>query len=256
MTTTYRNRILAALPEEERQELLAGIQLSKLPLRKVLIELNEPIDRVCFVEHGIVSIVSVFANGTAVETATIGPEGMVGLPLYFGVDQMSAQGFVQVTGEGWIVPKDQFLRVLAKSAALRTLLGRFTQALMTQLAQSSGCNRRHSIEERCARWLLMTADRAGDSFDLTQQFLSQMLGVRRASVTVAAGVLQKAGLIEYSRGRIRVVDRARLEEASCECYGIIRFEQERLMGGCAVPNPLAGLKTSEDGMTVTGPGDS
>lgn len=257
MSTDYQNRILAALPEAEREPLLRGLQPEQLTLGRVIFDLNKPATCVCFVECGVVSIVSVFSNVSAVETATVGPEGMVGLQLFLGAEQMAAQAFVQVSGTGWIVPRERFLDVLPRAPALRQLLGRYTQALITQMAQASACNRKHSMEERCARWLLMTADRAGDSFDLTQQFLSQMLGVRRASVTVAAGMLQKAGMIDYTRGRIHIVDREKLEQASCECYTVIRYEEQRLTGNGEVPpDPLELVAASADGNTMTGDGDS
>ena len=251
-----RNLILKSLPDADRTALLDGAELVELRHRYVLFDLNRPVECVYFIETGIASIVSVLRDGTAVETATVGFEGMTGLPVFLDSEQMSAQCFVQVSGEGWRVRADHFKRVLDGSPELRRLLNRYTQSVMTFLAQTSACNRRHSMEERCARWLLLTHDRVGrDTFDLTHLFLSQMLGVRRASVTVAAGILQKAGLIEYTRGSITVTNRKGLEEASCECYRIICNESARLVGGHTIEDPCGELTLSEEGMTLAGYGE-
>jgi hypothetical protein len=142
-----------------------------------------------------------------------------------------------------------------RGGALSRLLGRYTQALFTLVAQSSACNRKHTVDQRCARWLLMTHDRVvGDTFELTQLFLSQMLGVRRATVTEAAGQLQARGLIEYTRGRMTIVDRPGLEAAACACYGIIRAEFARMLDGVELPSALDGVHASEAGLTTAGDG--
>lgn len=250
-----RNRILAALPPEELERIQPSLELIELPLRKVLIDPNRPIEHVYFVEEGVVSILGVMQDGTAVETATIGQEGMVGLPVFLGAESMAAQAFTQVSGSGYRMPSEALLQELGNGGALPRLLGRFTQALITLTAQNSACNRVHSAEQRCARWLLLTADRAGrDVIDLTHLFLSQMLGVRRATVTEIAGGLQARGLIDYSRGRIAIVDRAGLEETSCECYRVIQSEFDRLLEGRATPSPLDGLDISEAGISTAGDG--
>jgi hypothetical protein len=153
------------------------------------------------------------------------------------------------------MPADAFREAIADSPAFTRALNRYTQALFTLVAQSSACNRLHMMTERCARWLLHTHDRVGrDEFPLTHQFLSQMLGVRRATVTVAALALQRADAIRYTRGRVTVVDRARLEAAACECYGVIRSTFDRLLGGTRTASPIAGLSISDGGLTTAGDG--
>jgi CRP-like cAMP-binding protein len=170
-------------------------------------------------------------DGTVVELATVGNEGMVGLPVFLGGDTMPLKAFVQIPGDAMRMKADVFKDSVNQGSPLHGLLQRYTQALFNQVAQSTACNRVHSIEERCCRWLLMTRDRVeSDGFPLTQEFLSQMLGVRRPSVSVVAAILQKAGLIRYSRGRITILDREGLEAAACECYAIIKQEFDRLLG--------------------------
>lgn len=250
-----RNRILAALPPEELERIQPSLELVELPLRHVLIDPNQVIEHVYFVEEGVVSILGVMQDGTAVETATIGYEGIVGVPVFLGVDSMAGQAFAQVSGRGYRMPADALRRELEHGGELRRLLGRFTQALITLVAQNSACNRVHNAEQRCARWLLLTADRAGqETIDLTHLFLSQMLGVRRATVTEIAGGLQARGLIDYSRGRITIVNRPGLEETSCECYQVIVSEFDRLLEGRATPSPLDGLEISEAGISTAGDG--
>ncbi|HLM67131.1 MAG TPA: Crp/Fnr family transcriptional regulator [Longimicrobium sp.] len=250
-----RNRILAALPPQELERIQPVLEMMELPLRTVLIDPNRPIEHVYFVEEGVISVLGVMQDGTAVETATIGYEGMVGLPVFLGADSMAAQAFAQVSGRAYRMPADALRRELEHGGAMVRLLGRFTQALITLMAQNSACNRVHSAEQRCARWLLLTADRAGhETMDLTHLFLSQMLGVRRATVTEIAGELQARGLIDYGRGRITIVDRAGLEATSCECYRVILSEFDRLLEGRATPSPLDGLDISRAGISTAGDG--
>jgi CRP-like cAMP-binding protein len=226
------NRLLAALPPEERERLLPGMETVPLSVKHSLYEPDQPIEHVYFVRTGVVSLVSVMEEGALVEVATIGNEGMVGLPVFLGADTISMKAFVQIPGEAWRMGAAPFREAVRNGGRFPELLQRYTQALFLQVAQGAACNRAHSIEERCARWLLMTHDRVErDEFPLTQEFLAIMLGVRRPSVTVAAGILQKAGFIRYSRGRITVVDREGLEAATWECYGMIRREYDRLFDG-------------------------
>jgi hypothetical protein len=200
------------------------------------------------------------ADGSAVETATIGREGMVGLPVFLGTDRTSAQAFVQIPGAALRMTTATFRRALVGSPSLSRALSRYTQALFTLVAQSSACNRLHAMPERCARWLLHSHDRMErDEFSLTHQFLSQMLGVRRATVTEGMTELQATGAIEYAMGRIRVVDRARLEDAACECYVIIAREFDRLLGGDggdgrSGQSPLERVRSEEGGLTAVGDG--
>jgi CRP-like cAMP-binding protein len=251
----FRNRILAALPGNELERIQPFLQPMEMELRQVMIDPNRPIDHVYFVEEGVVSILGVMEDGTAVETATIGQEGMVGLPVFLGTDRMAAQAFTQVSGRALRMPAQALREELARGGALPGLLGRYTQALITLVAQNSACNRVHTTEQRCARWLLLTADRAGRAtFDLTHAFLSQMLGVRRATVTEIAGALQQRGLIDYSRGHITIRDRAGLEATSCECYRVILSEFDRLLGAGTIPSPLDDVQVSQDGMSTLGDG--
>lgn len=246
-----RNRILAALPPAEWERLRGAAERVPLALRQVVFEPHRTIEHVYFVESGVVSVLGLMEDGSAIETATVGNEGMVGVPVFLGAMQMAGQAFAQVPGEAWRLPAGALREEVRRGSALATLLGRYTQALFTLVAQSSACNRKHPVEQRCARWLLMTHDRVpGDSFELTQHFLSQMLGVRRATVSEAAGALQQRGLIDYTRGRITIVDRAGLEAAACVCYAIIRNEFARMLEGRETPDPLDGVQVSEDGSST------
>ena len=222
-TQGSRNVLLNALDAPDRARLLEGAEDMQLAINTVLYEANTPITHVFFLSRGVASIIAPVGEGASVEVGTVGNEGVVGLPLLFGVDREPAMTIVQVADGGTRVSAAVLQNAFGESAALRRLFLRYAQCYVSQISQSSACNRAHSIEERCARWLLMTHDCVGaDEFLLTHQFLSLMLGVRRAGVTVAAGMLQKAGFIEYRHGRIKVIDRAGLEAASCACYRIIR----------------------------------
>ncbi|HEV3049960.1 MAG TPA: Crp/Fnr family transcriptional regulator [Longimicrobium sp.] len=250
-----RNRILAALPPDELARLRERMELLPLPLRQLVFEPNRVMEHVYFPEDAVISILGLMEDGSAVETATVGNEGMVGVPVFLGAMQMAGQGFAQVPGSAWRLPAGALREEVRRGGALSRLLGRYTQALFTLVAQSSACNRKHTVAQRCARWLLMTHDRvAGDSFELTQLFLSQMLGVRRATVTEAAGELQARGLIEYTRGRMTILDRAGLEAASCPCYGIIRAEFARMLDGVELPSALDDIQVSDGGLSTAGDG--
>lgn len=250
-----RNRILAALPPEDLERLRPRLEPVGLEVRQVLFEPNRPIEHVYFIESGAISLVSLVADGSAVETATVGNEGMVGLPVFLNAVSMAGQAFVQIPGAAYRLASADLREEVRRGSALAGLLGRYTQALFTLLAQMSACNRKHPVVERCARWLLLTHDRVGaNDFPLTHRFLSQMLGVRRATVTEAAGALQKAGLIDYGRGRVAILDRAGLEAASCECYAIVRAEFARLLEGRDLPSPLDGIEVSAEGRSTVGDG--
>ena len=202
-----------------------------LHIRDSVYEPNQPIEHVYFPVQGVISLVKVMADGTSIETATVGKEGCVGLPLFLGTDRTPFKAFCQIPGAAFRLKADRFREEVGQGRALHDLLLRYTLAILTQIAQSAACNRLHSMKQRCARWLLLCHDRMRtDEFLLTHEFLSEMLGVRRASVTVAAGHLQEEGLIRYNRGRVTVVDRQGLETAACECYRIIQGEFDRLIG--------------------------
>jgi CRP-like cAMP-binding protein len=231
-TEAEQNRLLNALPGESYERLLPHFERVALPIQQVLWPSDEPIRSVYFPRTCVISLVVRLAEEPPVECATIGCEGMLGVPVALGAESTSSQALVQIAGEAVRIAAAVFRDVLLDDAAVSGLALRYAQALLEQTSQSVACNRRHGIEERCARWLLMTHDRVGnDRFPLTQQFLAFMLGVRRASVTVAAGMLQEAGLIRYSRGKITVLNREGLENASCECYRTVRDKFTELLGG-------------------------
>jgi CRP-like cAMP-binding protein len=175
------------------------------------------------------------ANGQAAEVGTIGNEGVVGLPLLLGDDRAPTSVYVQVPGAGLRMKAAPFKKELTRSASMRTVMHRYAHAVFNQVAQSAACNQFHSLEQRCCRWLLMTHDRMqSDEFLLTQEFLAMMLGVQRTGVTVAAGALQRAGLIRYKRGNVTIIDRRGLMDRSCECYGISKTEFDRLLDDRAI----------------------
>jgi CRP-like cAMP-binding protein len=214
-------------------------------------DVNSSYDHVYFPENGVISSVSVMADGSAVETATIGPEAVAGIAVFHGVDRTPEHVFVQVPGEGYRIASDVFRGLLPSMPALTAQLHRCAVALFTLAGQNSGCNRKHSVLQRSARWLLMTHDRVQrDRFELTHHILSQMLGVRRASVTEAAQALSEAGAIEYRRGMVTVLDRAALERLACECYGIIRSTFDRLVADKDTPSPLDGIKLARNGRSI------
>src|SRR5688500_10551917 len=211
-----QNRLLRALPLEEYARLLPQLTPVRLGLKQVLVEPNVPIRDVYFPREGVCSIIADDQEGGAVEVGTTGSDGLVGLPVLMGADSMPYRVFVQIEGHAWRLPADAFRRLVDERPAVRHLLPRFAQYYTDPVSRSVACNRLHTLDERCARWLLMTHDRVeGDSFELTHEFLALMLGVRRAGVTVAMGALQAAGILRYTRGRITILDRPRLEEASC-----------------------------------------
>jgi CRP-like cAMP-binding protein len=181
------------------------------------------------------------ANGQASEVGTIGNEGLVGLPLVFGDDRAPTSVYMQVPGVGLRMKATLFTRELARSASMRTVMLHYAHAFFNQVAQSAACNQFHSIEQRCCRWMLMTHDRMqSDEFLLTQEFLAMMLGVQRTGVTVAAGALQRTGLIHYRRGNVTIVDRRGLIRRSCECYGVSKREFDRLLGSRALGTVQSG----------------
>ena len=191
-----------------------------------------PIEHVYFPQNCLISIHTRMSDGMAVEIAAVGREGLVGLPVFLGGEQTPSTAFCQIPGRSIRIAAPAFRAAARLSPAFDAVLLRYTQALLTQVSQSVACNRAHSIEQRCARWLLLTHDSVdGDSFLLTQEFLAEMLGVHRPQVSIVAGSLQQAGLIRYSRGRVRILDRAHLEAAACECYGVVTREYQRLLRG-------------------------
>ncbi len=225
-----KNRLLSALPNSEYERLLPHLEPVSLTFKQIIYAPNEPIEYVYFPNSGIISLVNLTEDGGTVEAATVGNEGMAGIPVLLGTDRMIGQAISQIVGDAVRMKTDVFKREVTPGSPLHNLLLRYTQALMNLISQSVACNRLHSVEKRCCRWLLLCQDRVqSNQFPLTQEFLAQMLGVRRASVSVVAAILQKTGLIRYSRGRITICDRAGLEASSCECYRIVKEEFDRLL---------------------------
>jgi CRP-like cAMP-binding protein len=231
---TSGNLLLNVLPRTELDRLAHALRPVALPLRQVLHAPDQPVEHAYFPESGVVSILAALDGGDVMEVGTIGREGMVGLPVVLGVDFAATEASVQVQGSALQIRAGALREAIEASATLRALLLRYAQAFHSQVAQIAACTGRHTVEERLARWLLMAQDRiGGDELPLTQEFLANMLGVRRAGVTVAAGTLQKAGLIQYRHGQIVVLDRLGLEAAACECYRIIERHFQRLFGAGA-----------------------
>jgi CRP-like cAMP-binding protein len=225
------NRFLAALPRESFARLAGELETVEMRAKIVLWEPDTPIRSIYFPHSCVMSIIIPLRGDVAVEAGTVGREGFLGVPVLLGSDSTSTQAICQVSGMTSRLPASVFRRAVNEDAGLRNFSLKYTQALLEQTSQSVACNGRHDLSERCARWLLMTQDRVdGAEFHLTHEFLATMLGVRRATVTVAAALLQRAGLIKYSRGRVKILDRPGLEAASCECYGVVRRKYEKLVG--------------------------
>jgi CRP-like cAMP-binding protein len=226
------NRLLGALPEADFERLKGQLRTRDGEQKYLLAESGDPINEVYFPVDAVVSVLTRMDDGASVEIATIGNEGLVGVSVAWGAKTMNPKEFatVQVPGTVVSMEREAFRDEVRRQGALASLVERYTQAFFTQVSQQVACNGLHSVEQRCARWLLMTQDRAGtDEFPMTHEFLAQMLGVRRATVTVTAGILQKAGFVQFSRGRVAIVDREGLENAACECYGVTREVYDRLL---------------------------
>jgi CRP-like cAMP-binding protein len=217
------NEILLALPPKEREQLLPKLEFVRLKLHQVLHEPGETLKSGYFCNSGMFSILNVMRDGSTVEVGLVGNEGFLGVPLIAGFRTSNTQAVVQGEATAFRVGADFLRTTLRRCPSLERHLQRYSQFLAVQVTQIASCNRLHEVDERLARWLLMTQDRIGSkSLPLTQDFMAQMLGTRRSSVTVSAGALQKAGLISYTRGSVTVLDRSLLEEAACDCYRQIR----------------------------------
>ena len=216
------NEILLGLPPKEREMLFAKLEFVRLRTHHVLHETGDTLKSAYFCDTGLVSILSVFSDGKSVEVGLVGKEGFVGLPLVAGFRTSVTRAVAQIEASAFRIDGETLVELLRECPQLERRLQQFSQVMAMQVTQLAACNRLHEVEERLARWLLMSADRVGsNSLPLTHEFLAQMLGTRRASVTVAAGILQKAGLITHTRGDVKIIDRQHLEEAACECYGIM-----------------------------------
>jgi CRP-like cAMP-binding protein len=226
------NRLLDTLAPHERSRIAGQVQEVKLEMKERLCEVGGRIDSVYFPLTAVVSLLNVAADKAGVEIATIGNEGLVGVSLSWDAASLNPAEFlqVQVPGRALRMEASAFVSEYGQGGGLTQVVHRYTQAFVSQLSQQVACNGIHSIEERCARWLLLTHDRVGsDEFPITHEFLAQMLGVRRPSVSLVAATLQQAGLIRYHRGRVQVTDRKGLEAAACECYGVLREVFDRLI---------------------------
>jgi CRP-like cAMP-binding protein len=222
------NLILSSLPQNESAQVLSAIEFVRLRLHQVLHEAGETIKSVYFLNEGLASVLTVQPDGKSVEVALIGNEGFVGVPVIFGFLTSGLRVVTQGDGTGYRIDAQKLRNLLPECPELEKQLQRFSMMLSMQSAQIAACNRLHNVEARLARWLLMSQDRIGSSaLPLTQDFLGQMLGTRRASVSVAAGVLQKAGMITYTRGSVAILNRDKLERKACDCYQIIQQQKKK-----------------------------
>jgi CRP-like cAMP-binding protein len=228
--TPLDNHILRALPESEQQRLFSHLELIPMPLGKVLYESGDTLRHIYFPTDCIVSLMYVLEDGGSAEIAVVGNDGVIGVALFMGGETTPSRAVVQSGGHAYRLPgkllKDEFNR----HGQLLHILLRYTQALITHMAQTAVCNRHHSVDQQLCRWLLLSLDRLpGNQLKITQDLIASMLGVRREGITEAAGKLQKQGVIRYSRGQITVLDRPKLEKLSCECYAVVKSETDRLL---------------------------
>jgi CRP-like cAMP-binding protein len=237
MAQSSRNRLLEMMPKGDFDRLRPHLHDVALEFKMPLYEADELIEHVYFPVEGVASLVSAMADGSSAEIGTIGNEGIVGVPIILGDDSAPTNVYVQVPGAGLRLDASVFRDLFESSSVTRLLMLNYVHAFFNQVAQSAAFNHFHSLQQRCCRWLLMTHDRVqSDEFILTQEFLAMMLGVRRTGITEAARKLKNDNLIKYSRGRVTVLNRAGLEECSCECYAISKREYDRLLG------PAKGLR--------------
>jgi CRP-like cAMP-binding protein len=226
----HQNHLLASLPPEEYERLLPHLELVEIPLGEVIYESGDELRYVYFPTTCIVSLLYVMENGASAEIAVIGNDGIIGVALFMGGGSMPNRAVVQSAGHAYRMRGHYLMHEFNQFGAMLHLLLRYTQALITQMAQTAVCNRHHTVDQQLCRWLLLSLDRLpGNELTMTQELIANMLGVRREGVTEAAGHLQQAGLIQYSRGRITVLDRPGLEARVCECYQVVKNEADRLL---------------------------
>ena len=225
-----QNHLLAALPTPDFERLQRALKLVTLPLGQVLYESGSRLRQVFFPTTSIVSLLYMMADGASAEIAVVGNEGIIGVSLFMGGETTPSRAVVQSAGHAYQLTGKLLKEEFTRAGAMQHLLLRYTQALLTQMAQTAVCNRHHSLDQQLCRWLLLSLDRlASNELIMTQELIANMLGVRREGVTEAAGALHRAGLIKYSRGRITVLDRAGLEDRTCECYAVVKKECDRLL---------------------------
>jgi CRP-like cAMP-binding protein len=230
MPDPTQNDLLAALSAVELKRLQPHLQLAEMPLGEVVYESGRHIDHVYFPTTCIVSLLYVLESGASAEIAIVGQEGMVGISIFMGGETTPSRAVVQSAGEAYRLPAQMVKAEFTRGGGMQHLMLRYTQSLITQMAQTAVCNRHHSVDQQLCRWLLLSLDRlAVPEITMTQELIANMLGVRREGVTEAAGKLQKAGVISYRRGHIKVLDRPKLEAMACECYAVVRAETERLL---------------------------
>lgn len=223
------NKLLAALPAQTKENVFPHMKLVALPLGKILYESGDALQNVYFPTDSIVSLLYVMENGASAEISVVGNEGIIGIAVFMGGKSTPSRAVVQSAGSAFSLSAQRLQNEFDGFADMRMLMLRYTQALITQMAQTAVCNRHHSIDQQLCRWLLLSLDRLrGNRLVMTQELIANMLGVRREGVTEAARKLQALGVIEYQRGKISVLDRPRLEQLSCECYAVVKAETDRL----------------------------
>jgi CRP-like cAMP-binding protein len=224
------NRLLAALPVEVQQRLIPHLTPVDLPLGTVIYESGDTLRHVFFPTDAVVSLLYVMENGASAEIAVVGNEGLVGVAVFMGGGSTPSRAVVQSAGKAYRLDGQRLIDEFSRHSEMLLLMLRYTQSLITQMAQTAVCNRHHSVDQQLCRWLLLSLDRLpGNTLKMTQELIANMLGVRREGVSEAAGKLQKCGAIEYSRGRITVLDREAIEQLSCECYEVVKRESDRLL---------------------------
>lgn len=224
-----QNHLLAALPDSTKMRIFPQLKLVEMNLGDVIYESGQPIESVYFPTNCIISLLYVMLNGASAEISVVGNEGMAGVAVFMGGVSTPSRTIVQSRGHAYRMPSAELREEFNSHAEVRVLMLRYTQGLITQMAQTAVCNRHHSIDQQLCRWLLLSLDRLPDNqLTMTQELIANMLGVRREGVTEAAGKLQKLGVIEYHRGHITVTDRPRLEALCCECYAVVKRETDRL----------------------------
>jgi CRP-like cAMP-binding protein len=225
-----QNRLLAALSGEERARIDPHLELVQMPLARVVYEPGSVLEDVYFPTDSIVSLLYVLRNGASAEISVVGNDGLVGIALLMGGESTPSRAIVQSAGSAYRLNADVLNEEFRRDGVVRVLLLRYMQALITQMAQTAVCNRHHSVDQQLCRWLLLSLDRlTSHDVSMTQELIANMLGVRREGVTHAASKLQRAGVIRYSRGDIRVLDRGKLEQLCCECYAVVKAETDRLL---------------------------